>query len=76
MSGSFAHGNPFLLVWLSILTVLADIQVAREVPITIVSGELGESLICHIDRAELVVSRSEDIVVNVLEDRVGDLAIG
>lgn len=75
MPESVTHRNPLLLCWIAILAIVADIEIAGKIPFAIDFGEFGECFVCNIKRNELMISRSENIVVDVLEDRIRDLSI-
>lgn len=77
MPESVTHRNPLLLCRFatSILAVVTDIEIAGQISFTVDFRKFGECFVRNIKRNELVVSGGEDIVVNVFEDRIGDLPI-
>ena len=76
MSVSAAHGDPFFLGWFIVLTVLAYIEVTRQVFLSVYLSKCRECFIGDIVYDQLVVSGGKKIVVDIFENGIRNLAIG
>jgi hypothetical protein len=53
-----------------------DLHIAGKILVSIDFGEVAKSLICNLRDVKLVVANGQQVVIDVFEDDVRDVAIG